>query len=364
MKFYRYSIPFREPFQISRRSFQRREGLILALRRDDRSCLGEAAPLPGFSAETLEETAGQLRKMAPALSKFFRDRLPEYAAFQQLCEEHAPVPSLRFALDTLFYDACSHLEGRPLRKSLNPDAVELLEMNATLGLAEPEKMLEQVRQYHLEGFTTFKVKVGKDFKAERTLLTALRKQYADARIRIDANQAWTEQEAVQNLSALEDLDIEYCEQPVKAGDLEGLAKITEASSMAIAADEAVRNPATARRIIREKAADLLILKPMMIGSFSENMEICRLAQKQNMKVVMTTLFDAAPGRLATAQLAAAAASPDLAQGLATGRLLKGDVWDDRLFISGNRFNLPGAAGLGSPDDFDPEQAGLDTLEGR
>lgn len=363
MDLYRYSISFREPFQISRRSFHRREGLILALRREDRACLGEAAPLPGFSTETVEETEEKLRMMAPALSELFQHSLPEYAALQQLCEEHDAVPSLRFALDTLFYDAYSQREGLPLRECLNSDAVELLAMNATLGLAKPEKLLKQVRKYHREGFDTFKIKVGKHFRTERNLLENLRKQYPEARMRIDANQAWTVEEAVRNLSALQDLEIEYCEQPVDADDLQGLSQVREASPVAIAADEAVRNLASAKQLIQARAADLLILKPMMIGSFHENMEICHLARQQGMRIVMTTLFDAGIGRLATAQLAAAAASPELAHGLATGRLLEGDLWDDRSFIAGNSFNLPGTPGLGSPDDFDPERGSLDKLNG-
>ncbi|MDZ7756085.1 enolase C-terminal domain-like protein [Rhodohalobacter sp.] len=159
-----------------------------------------------------------------------------------------------------------------------------------------------------EGYHTLKVKVGQNFEQEHEILTSLRSQFPDLKIRIDANQAWTTDEAIQHLSSLEALDIEYCEQPVKASDTSGLKKVTDSVKINVAADEAVRNKNAAEQLLVDKAADLLIIKPSLMGTFKNIFVTKQLADTHNIEVVFTTAMESAVGRSAISALAAGLAS--------------------------------------------------------
>src|SRR5205823_10302878 len=81
-----------------------------------------------------------------------------------------------------------------------------------------------------------KVKLG--FEGDVELVASLRKIYG-GRIRIDANEGWTPPQAVERLRALQDFDVELCEQPIPAGNHQELRAVTEGTAIPIYADEDV-----------------------------------------------------------------------------------------------------------------------------
>ena len=89
---------------------------------------------------------------------------------------------------------------------------------------------------------------------------------------------------------------------------------------------------------------------MVLGGLLPALDWARRARRRGLQTVVTTSLDGAIARLGAAHLAAAllAGGPAPDAGLATGRLLDGDVCDDPAPPSGGRISLPGAPGLGLP----------------
>ena len=148
--------------------------------------------------------------------------------------------------------------------------------------------------------------------------------------------------AIRALNKWSTFNIEYCEQPTLS--LSGLAQVKTSSPIAIAADESVRSKKDLESIIEQNAADVVILKPMLIGAFSTIWEMETIADHAGMKTVMTTSLEAAVGRRACAELSAHIINRKRACGLGTGRLFAQDIsFNSDLFSDGN-YDLRGAAG--------------------
>ena len=179
------------------------------------------------------------------------------------------------------------------------------------------------------GCTTAKVKVaqaGQSLADDVDRVAAVRDALGPSgRVRVDANGAWSVDDAVRALQALVSYDLEYCEQP--CATVEDLALVRRRSTVRIAADESVRKAEDPLRVARAGAADVLVLKVAPLGGVRPALEI---AAQAGLPVVASSALDTSVG--ISAGVALAAALPDLpyACGLATTALLAGDVVTDSL----------------------------------
>jgi L-alanine-DL-glutamate epimerase-like enolase superfamily enzyme len=137
-------------------------------------------------------------------------------------------------------------------------------------------------------------------------------------IRIDANQSWSEAEAVAALRAMEPLGIEFCEQPVPAGAVDAMARVRAATSIPIAADESVADAAGARRVLEARAADVIVVKPMALGGLHAARGVAAQAEELGASVVVTSLLESEVGRAGALHFAASLGPGSHAHGVATG----------------------------------------------
>ena len=145
-------------------------------------------------------------------------------------------------------------------------AVDEVPINAALPRLPREGLVTAAQAAVAEGYGTLKLKVGgipidEDVARVRAVRDTVGR---DVRLRIDANRAWSEVDAVKALRALEDVGLEYCEEPVS--DPESMARVKNAVRVPIAADESVVDLDSARRLLESGAADVLVLKPMALGA--------------------------------------------------------------------------------------------------
>lgn len=343
LRIFSYRIPFKLPFKTAGQTFSHREGLIVSFTDSHVTAYGEIAPLPGFSMETLKQVREVLITNHSALDDAFY--AGEADTFIEILDQIHHFPSLSFGLDTLNYDLQAKKQRVSLPQFLFEQFSSQIETNAVLSIQEKSTTLQQAQEFVDAGFSTLKLKVGKNFEHERSILTSLRKQFPKVKLRIDANQAWSVAEAIEQLKALESLDIEYCEQPVPADDISSLKEVSDQVSIPIAADESVGNKKIAEELIVKEAADLIIIKPMLMGTFRNISVTKQLADTHNIDVVCTTSMETAIGRSAVAALAAGLASKNKAQGLSTGSLLSSDVSDDH-WLNTPVIKFSGGPGLG------------------
>jgi o-succinylbenzoate synthase len=340
---YTYQLPFKTPFRLAGKKFAYREGIILTFNDGKVEAYGEIAPLPGFSEESLDQVTEVLKMNADHLQQTISSGKGSQTL--RVLDQIHKFPSLSFGLDTLLHDLEAKKKGVSLGKHLFPDFPGSVKANATLPLNETAKTIASAKVLIKKGFGTLKVKVGEDFNAEFKVLQALRNQFPDINIRIDANQAWTQEEAIRHLKALESMNIEYCEQAVAKENLAALAEVKTHSPVAIAADESVRNKKQALELSEKKAANLFVLKPVLLGTFDNIFVTKGISDTHNIETVFTTSLESVVGRAAIAILAAGLGRRFRAQGLATGNLFKNDVsdsdWLDKPTIA-----FPDTPGLG------------------
>lgn len=299
---FRYRLPFREPLKMAGRTYTHREGLVLRYGIRHPFRWAEAAPLPGFSSESLDDL----------LSTSFVDIPPR-------------LPSLRFALDAL----------------RDPDAdsdtlLPRIPVNALIGSGTPQQMRHAAETAVGRGFTTLKVKIGRSLAEETAFLDGFVSAHPGIRLRLDANASFTLDEALAFLPRFAAYNPEYIEQPVAdAGDLMTLAR---KSDVPIAADESIRNRSDAERLLNDGAVSVFVLKPMMIGYWADTLSILDSAYRKRVGCVITTSMESGIGRRITARFAARYAPLDLAHGLTTGPLLSSDTIVDTDLIRGGFYH--------------------------
>ena len=224
----------------------------------------------------------------------------------------------------------------------------LVPVNATISADTPQLAAQAARRAVENGFRCVKLKVGmmRSLAAECELVGAVRDAIgADTLLRLDANQAWDLDTAIDYIRELERFGLEFVEQPVAAGDLAGLAAVRCAVGTAIAADEPVTGVGAAARIIDHDAADILVIKPMIVGGLRLAIEIIDLALSHEVEPVITTTIDSGVGIAAALHLAASFEGTR-ACGLATAELLECDLTSGTPQVHGGEMVCPDTPGLG------------------
>jgi len=283
-----------------------------------RAAAGESAPLPGFGLETFASSVAALRVVAKKLIALTENDLS--AAIRDL-RNLAPVaaaPAARHAIDLALHDFLGICWGVSIARLMGgTTALDQVTANVAIPRIPAAEIGPIVEQYVAKGVTTVKLKVGGCPLAEDLdRLRALREAGGTGlRIRVDANQAWTEEEAVTALRAMEPFRLEFAEQPVRAEDIDALGRVRASCGITIAADEAVRDFATAQRIVEQDAADILVVKPMVLGGLLPARTVACYAREHGLDVVVTAFLDSIVGRHGAAHLAASLGPTPYAHGV-------------------------------------------------
>jgi len=332
---YKYRLPFKKALKTSTATFDYREGLILVYTDNGQQYFGEAAPLPGFSNETLQEIESLLPDIREKVEELFNSSFTT----KTLCELYKTKslpPSLQFGLDSIGYQILAKRNGTPLHEQLFNTSKKAVAINA-LGNLHSDNYLANVQKFIAEGYQTIKFKIGINFEQELQKLHNVRSTYPELTIRLDANQAWSVETAIENCQSLEPLAIEYCEEPLEKPSPANFEKLEQKTVLPLALDESLSQVSYWPNLLPYTA--FIILKPMLIGSFKKNLETKRLANTHENKVVYTTCLESGIGRWVTAVLASGSGHPNTAHGLATGHLYDKDVLSDNTYISNGMYHL-------------------------
>ncbi len=333
-----FRLPMRQRFHAAHGATDSREGVIVELTDGDglRGC-GEASPMPSLGMGESADVLALLERHGAALAT------PGVAAS---LDPGPGVAALRCALDVAALDLDGQRRGLPISAVLAEQPAPWVAVNAVIGGGPPFEVAQYGREAMERGYSVLKLKVGLVSVAEDEQRVAmLREACPEATIRLDANCAWDEQTATEAMAAFYPHRIELLEQPVAAGDVEALARIRAAAPLRIAADEAVDDAETLERLLELRAADVVVLKPMLLGGLRPALEVARRAYEAGINAYATTTFDSSIGTLAALHLAAALPQ-DAAHGLATGEHLGADIVAETVLPRAGRLAVPVGAGLG------------------
>ena len=194
-------------------------------------------------------------------------------------------------------------------------------VNVTVPAVNPQTARDIVLS---SGCRTAKVKVaegGQGPEDDLARVKAVREALGpEGKVRIDANAAWSVDEATKALQRLAQFDLEYVEQPVRT--IEEMIELRRRIPIPIAADEVVRTAADPLEVAERGAADIIVVKVQPLGGVARALEV---AERAGLPTVVSSALETSVGL--AAGLAAAAALPELnyACGLGTGSLFYDDV---------------------------------------
>lgn len=214
-------------------------------------------------------------------------------------------------------------------------------VNATVPAVPAERVADVLAGYS-GAVHAVKIKVaerGHTLADDVARVAAVRDILPDARLRVDANMGWDEDQAVNALTALAPYELEYAEQPVAT--VPGLAAVRRrlregGVDLKIAADESVRKAEDPLRVARLEAADLVVVKVAPLGGVRAAL---RVVEACGLPAVVSSALDTSVGIRAGVALAAALPSLEHACGLGTVALLEGDVAAAPLLPSGGALGI-------------------------
>jgi o-succinylbenzoate synthase len=236
--------------------------------------------------------------------------------------EFSPFPDYGPQTAARWYEAAREAATRPWPQPVR----DTIPVNATVPAVDAATAHRIVRE---SGCATAKVKVaepGQSLHDDEARCEAVRDALgARGKLRIDANAAWDVDAAQQAVTRLARFDLEYVEQPVAT--LDDMAALRRRVDVPLAADESVRSAHDPLRVAGLDAADIVVLKVQPLGGVWPAL---RVAEACGLPAVVSSAVETSVGLAAGVALAAALPDLPYACGLATARLLAGDVVDDPL----------------------------------
>jgi L-alanine-DL-glutamate epimerase-like enolase superfamily enzyme len=275
---------------------------------------GCAAFDPFLTGENLEsvitacnDCADRARDLNPLNTEYALDELA------QLTEA---TPSALCAFDMAFYDLLGLATGLPLYRLLGGYRSRI-QTSATISVAPVKESVELALNRARQGFRLLKIKGGLDAEQDVERVHAIHKALPHFTLRLDADQAYTVEQALDVARALQD-DLEMLEQPTPAADIEGLRQVTRYSPVPILADQSVRGPQTALEIAAHRAADGLSVKLATCGGLRCARQVDTIARAARMATMVSCVHE--PALLTAAGLSLALSSPNIRYGDLDGHL--------------------------------------------
>jgi L-alanine-DL-glutamate epimerase-like enolase superfamily enzyme len=270
-------------------------------------------------------------------------------------------------IDMALWDICGRACGQPLWRLLGG----LRQQEATyfyyLARDTPEKLRAQVDDGLAAGFEVFYLKVGLDDADDIELVSTAREALGTVpRLRLDANGSWTIPQALRNLAAMREHDIDFVEQPVRDHPIGQLAEVRARSGAVVCANEGLWSEAEAYARIRARDADVYCFSPYWVGSIGSFHRLSWLAHYEGLQVCKHT-----HGELGLAAAAAHHVVLTLPNGVEghqqTAYLMEHDILTEPLpIVTGPHWGTIDGAGLGVDvdDDAIAEAAGRYRAEGQ
>lgn len=268
--------------------------------------IGEAAPTKVITGDTEESILYAIQEVfTPFLLGKEVDESLVVLDEMKLLMTHNTSP--KAAIDIALHDALAKAKGLPLYQMLGGDA-GVLATDFTISIGSQEKMVADAVEKVSAGFKSLKIKLGLDApEVEVAKIRAINEALAgQIPFRIDANQGWNKDEAVQILAEWGDIPVEFVEQPVKAEDFAGLKYVTEHTNIPIMADESLFGLKDAEQLIADKCCDLLNIKLMKSGGIKEARRIYELAKANQVGCMVGSMIEGYAGMAAAAHFAAGA----------------------------------------------------------
>ena len=286
---YKYSIPM-VPFTIATGTMHFAQNTFIRIHTSEGiTGVGECSAFPMIVGET-QATCFEMAKEFAALWKG-KDPEDIPARLQELELFTARNYTAKSAFDLALYDIAAKKARLPLYRFLGGQKKEI-ESDLTIGIDTPESMAAQAVEFVEKGVKVIKVKLGKEPATDIERIRSIRAAIGNAAdLRIDANQGWSYEGAVEALTGLGQFNIQFCEQPMRTWNDELLPQLCALSPIPVMADESVYTHHDAERMIRNKACTYINIKFAKSGGIREAIQINQVAEQAGIPCMMGGMLE-------------------------------------------------------------------------
>jgi L-alanine-DL-glutamate epimerase-like enolase superfamily enzyme len=330
----RLELPLVHTFTIARGSESVAKTLLFRLAYGDRVGLGEASPTPRY-----EESIESIERLFSG----YRFPIDDPYRLETIL---APLPpAARCGLDVALHDLIGRDLGRPLWQLFGLDPRMTPITSFTIGIDSIERMVQKVSDVATHPLLKIKLGLGREIET----LEAIRSVYRGT-VRIDANEGWSPEQAVDLLRELERFDIEFCEQPIPAGTPERLRWVRERVRIPIVADEDARDANDLGALAG--CVDGVNIKLIKCGGIRAALAMIHCARALRLKVMLGCMVESAILSTAAAHLSPLVDWADLDGPFLTAE----DPFTGVGYDENGRLVLPNAPGLGVIEARQPVKA--------
>ena len=327
--YHKYILNFKQASGTSRGILRTKETWFLIISEGEKKGIGECGLFRGLSIDDRPDYEEKLQWICKNI----------HLGLETLLAEVEHFPSIQFGLEQAFLS----LKGSnpfELFPSKFSQGIENISINGLIWMGDKAFMQQQIKEKLQQGFTTIKMKIGAiDFNTEIELLRSIRKEFSSEEIelRVDANGAFSPNNALEKLKQLSELEMHAIEQPIKQGQWQEMASLCEKTPLAIALDEeliGIFSKEEKEKCIETIQPQYIILKPSLVGGFKGSEEWISIAKKYNADNWITSALESNIGLNAIAQWTYTLQNK-LPQGLGTGSLFTNNFESPLEVINGS-----------------------------
>ncbi len=260
-------------------------------------------------------------------------------------------------IDIASFDLASQAAGQPLHVLCGGKRLERVPQVGVIGMVPEREAAETAVSLLKDGYRTLKVKIGGKAVDDARRVKAVREAAGEGpNIRVDGNCGYTRAEALRAFRLMEEADLEWIEQPLPGGDLEGMAELARRLDTPIAVDESVYTPADALRCIRAGAADVVNIKVAKCGGIYRSQKIAAVCEAAGVPCFLGGCIETGVGTAAAAHFYASTANVISAAEIHGSPFYVDDVITRPFVVKDGGIDLPDTPGLGVDVDDDKVDA--------
>lgn len=299
-----WTLPLVSPFVIAARTATEARNVRIEIETEDGLMgLGASAPVGYVTGESVESVLDALSGMQAALVGLPVERLGLLLA---CASSLADAPAARAGLEIALYDLWGKAHHLPLCQHFG-GRLDRVTTDVTIPIVSPAEASALATAAWADGFRALKIKVGDPSGPDADLarIEAVTQAVPEVRLRVDANQAFAPDAAVDFAQTLEKMGamIDLLEQPVAAGDTAGLKYVRDRTALPVFADESARSVAEVLALLEADAVDGINVKLMKSG-ITGALQIIALTKAFGKKLMLGCMLETGVGIAAAAQIAA------------------------------------------------------------
>ncbi len=303
IEIYKLSVPLKQPFTTSLGTDHAANNVLVKIITDKGfTGFGECSPYMPINGESQDTCfiVGQY------FAKSLKGKNPlDIAGCLQLMDSIIyGNTSIKSAFDMALYDIAAQHAGLPLYAFLGGSNNKTITTDYTVSVGDIDTMVAEALNIQAQGYPAIKVKLGKNGKTDVERIKAIRAAVGDGiPLRIDANQGWQVDEAIETLQALAVYNIQHCEEPIAKWNYLNLPKVKQNSPIPIMADESCGTHHDAERLIQLQACDYFNIKLCKSGGIYDALKIVKLAEAAGIHMQVGAMLESRLGMTAFAHFA-------------------------------------------------------------